>query len=70
MGKYTKNQSYCGFPSGSYAKISRYLLRSLLLPIMFKKCRDSIKGDVTLAEIQSASERYHNLTLIGNCQTF
>ena len=37
---------------------------------MCKKCRDSIKGVVTLAEIQSAREGSHDLTLIDNCQTF
>ena len=38
--------------------------------LCLKKYRDSIKGIATLAKIQSAREGSHNLTLMGNCQTF
>ena len=36
----------------------------------FKKCRDSTKGIVNLAKIQSTREVSHHLSVMDNCQKF
>ena len=41
-----------------------------MITMMFKKCRDSIKYVVTLANIQGAKEASHHLNLMVSCQTF
>ena len=44
-----------------YIYIYTYIPRSLSLPIIFEKYRDSIKRVVTMAKIQSAREAHINI---------